>query len=146
VLGFTPKLRKGQPAALLFGEQKINVHQADRTFDPKAARPTIGAADFCLITQLPIREVQNRIESLDVKIDVGPIEREGANGRMISIYFRDPDRNLIEVAEYRLGLRRGGSSVRMEHSVIAVRQRSPFFVFPRALPTTRLPRCFKMSE
>ncbi|HEX2455539.1 MAG TPA: VOC family protein [Vicinamibacterales bacterium] len=101
VLGFTPKLQKGRPAALLFGEQKINVHQADRTFDPKAARPTVGAGDFCLVTQLPISEVQNRIESLGVKIEVGPIEREGAKGRMMSIYFRDPDRNLIEVAEYR---------------------------------------------
>lgn len=100
VLGFTPKVQEGRPAALLFGEQKINVHQADRTFDPKAARPTVGSADFCLVTQLPISEVQNRLESLGVKIEVGPIEREGAMGRMMSIYFRDPDRNLIEVAEY----------------------------------------------
>jgi catechol 2,3-dioxygenase-like lactoylglutathione lyase family enzyme len=61
----------------------------------------VGAGDFCLVTQLPISEVQSRIESLGVKIEVGPIEREGAKGRMMSIYFRDPDRNLIEVAEYR---------------------------------------------
>jgi catechol 2,3-dioxygenase-like lactoylglutathione lyase family enzyme len=101
VLGFSRTLPKGRPAALLFGEQKINVHQADRTFDPTAARPTVGAGDFCLVTRLPITEVQHRIESLGVKIEVGPIEREGAKGRMISIYFRDPDHNLVEVAEYR---------------------------------------------
>jgi catechol 2,3-dioxygenase-like lactoylglutathione lyase family enzyme len=71
------------------------------TFDPKAARPTVGSGDFCLVTQLPISELQSRIESLGVKIEVGPIEREGAKGRMMSTYFRDPDRNLIEVAEYR---------------------------------------------
>lgn len=100
VLGFTPRLQEGRPAALLFGGHKINVHQRDRTFDPKAARPTVGAGDFCLITRLPISDVQHRIQSHGVKIEAGPIEREGANGRMISIYFRDPDGNLIEVAEY----------------------------------------------
>lgn len=100
VLGFKRKLVEGQPAALLFGGQKINVHQTDRTFEPKAARPTEGAGDFCLITLRPISEVQTRIETSGVKIEVGPVERDGAQGKMTSIYFRDPDGNLIEVAEY----------------------------------------------
>ena len=100
VLGFQRKVQEGRPAALVFGRQKINVHQVVHTFDPKAQRPTPGAGDFCLITRLPIADVQARIEAQGVHIEVGPIEREGAQGKMTSIYFRDPDGNLVEVASY----------------------------------------------
>lgn len=90
----------GLPAALAFGSQKINVHQADRTFEPKASKPTAGAADFCLVTGRTLGEVAQRLRDHGVEIDLGPVERLGARGRMTSIYFRDPDGNLIEVSEY----------------------------------------------
>ncbi len=90
----------GRPAALGFGSQKINVHQADHTFEPKALRPTAGAADFCLVTARTLDEVAERLRDLGVEIELGPVERWGARGKMSSIYFRDLDGNLIEVSEY----------------------------------------------
>ena len=100
VLGFTRHLSPGQPAALKFGAQKIHVHQKEHTFDPKAKRPTLGAADFCLVADLPLAEVRERIEKNGVVIELGPVRRAGALGEMTSLYFRDPDGNLIEVSEY----------------------------------------------
>jgi catechol 2,3-dioxygenase-like lactoylglutathione lyase family enzyme len=96
----TRELSPGRPAALRFGAQKINVHQADRTFEPKATRATVGAADFCLVANRPLAEIARHIESCRVVIEVGPVERGGARGAMTSIYFRDPDGNLVEVSEY----------------------------------------------
>ena len=90
----------GRPAALAFGSQKINVHQADGAFEPKALRPTAGAADFCLVTGRALDEIVGRLRSHGVDIELGPVERTGARGAMTSIYFRDPDGNLIEVSKY----------------------------------------------
>ena len=89
------------PTALRFGQQRINVHQADHTFDPKARRPTEGSADFCLIAAVPLSDILERLALHHVPIESGPVERVGALGPMRSIYFRDPDGNLIEVSEYR---------------------------------------------
>jgi catechol 2,3-dioxygenase-like lactoylglutathione lyase family enzyme len=88
------------PTAVHFGRQKINIHEKGREFEPKATHPTIGAGDFCLITETPIAEVLRHLERCGVAIEVGPLPREGALGRMISVYFRDPDGNLVEVARY----------------------------------------------
>jgi catechol 2,3-dioxygenase-like lactoylglutathione lyase family enzyme len=99
-LGFARLIEPGKPAALKFGTQKINVHQIDRTFEPKAVRPTRGSADFCLVTAQPLEEIQQHVENSGVTIEVGPVQRTGARGEMTSIYFRDPDGNLIEVSEY----------------------------------------------
>ena len=91
------------PTALRFGTQKINVHQADRTFEPKARRPTGGSADFCVIASVPLADVIERLRRAEVPIELGPVERHGALGAMESIYLRDPDDNLIEVSRYRDG-------------------------------------------
>jgi catechol 2,3-dioxygenase-like lactoylglutathione lyase family enzyme len=86
--------------AVTFGTQKINLHQVGREFDPKAARPTSGSGDLCFITDVPLAEVQSHLAINGVAIEVGPIERIGAQGKMMSIYLRDPDGNLIEIANY----------------------------------------------
>jgi catechol 2,3-dioxygenase-like lactoylglutathione lyase family enzyme len=100
VLGFARETAPGRPASLKFGRQKINVHEATRTFEPKAAHPTPGGGDFCLITLRPIAEMMAHLASCGVALELGPIPRAGALGAMTSLYFRDPDANLVEVARY----------------------------------------------
>lgn len=86
--------------ALRFGNQKFNLHQAGREFEPKAGRPTPGSADFCLITTTPMAQVIEHVRRCGVKIEEGPVARTGAGGPIESVYFRDPDDNLVEVSRY----------------------------------------------
>ena len=86
--------------ALAFGVQKINLHQRGHEPNPKAAHPTLGSADLCFVTEAPLEEVMSYAKEMRVHIEEGPVEREGALGKMRSVYFRDPDRNLIEVSQY----------------------------------------------
>ena len=88
--------------ALHFGEQKINLHQAGKEFEPKADHPTPGSADLCFVTWWEIDRVVAHLEKAGVKVIEGPVKREGANGPMTSIYLRDPDQNLLEIAKYDL--------------------------------------------
>jgi len=100
VLGFERIDTPGRPTALAFGTQKINVHEVGRTFEPKAKSPTSGSGDFCLITDRPLGDVSTRLAANGVAVELGPVERVGARGPMMSVYFRDPDGNLVEVSEY----------------------------------------------
>ncbi|MDP3702688.1 MAG: VOC family protein [Hylemonella sp.] len=84
--------------ALAFGAQKINLHQAGREFEPKAQRPTPGSADLCFLTSIPLPQVQSHLAACGVTINEGPVQRTGAQGPILSVYFRDPDLNLIEVS------------------------------------------------
>lgn len=89
-----------QRYALQFGQQKINIHQYGKEFEPKAHLPVPGALDLCFISDMPLSEVQKHIEQQGVKIIEGPVNRTGATGALRSIYLRDVDLNLIEISEY----------------------------------------------
>lgn len=86
--------------ALAFGRSKINLHPAGREYEPKAARPTPGSADLCLITETPIELVVAELSEHGVPIEEGPVTRTGATGPILSVYLRDPDDNLIEISTY----------------------------------------------
>ena len=86
--------------ALTFGTQKINLHERGKEFEPKAHYPTPGSADLCFITNIPLADVVEHLQRCEVEVIEGPVKRTGAIGQILSVYFRDPDMNLIEVSNY----------------------------------------------
>jgi catechol 2,3-dioxygenase-like lactoylglutathione lyase family enzyme len=86
--------------ALAFGSQKINLQQLGRESTLIAEKPTPGSADVCFVTSVPVSEVVAHLNSCGVRLVGGPVERNGARGMMTSVYFRDPDLNLVEVSNY----------------------------------------------
>ena len=86
--------------ALGFGQQKINLQPAGWHEARRAVNHIEGTADFCLITKTPVAEVIEHLETCGVAIEVGPTTRSGAIGPINSVYFRDPDGNLVEVSNY----------------------------------------------
>ena len=100
VLGMRTVTFAGGRKALAFGRQKINLHLAGHEFEPKAARPTPGSVDLCLIANGTLDDVQAHLRACGVAIVEGPVGKTGATGPIRSVYFRDPDANLIEVSTY----------------------------------------------
>lgn len=100
-LGMEVVMFGNERKALRFGQQKINLHKAGREFEPKALHPTPGSADLCLITAVPLEEAIAHLQSCGVNLLGEPVERTGAIGTLRSIYFRDPDGNLIELSNAR---------------------------------------------
>ncbi len=86
--------------AVEFGCQKINLHPAAAPFLPHAATPLPGSADLCFVTKAALGEWIAHLAACNVVLEDGPVARTGALGPMNSIYFRDPDGNLIEIARY----------------------------------------------
>lgn len=82
------------------GHQLIRLQQVDRDAR-KAAHPTIGSADLCIVTRDDLEDVLRHLQSYYVKIESKPVTKQGAEGQMHSIYLRDPDDNLIEIASYK---------------------------------------------
>jgi catechol 2,3-dioxygenase-like lactoylglutathione lyase family enzyme len=100
VLGMRPVTFGAGRRALEFGTSKINLHQAGQEITPHAARPVPGSADLCLITAAPPGQILAHLRAQHVPVADGPVPRTGAQGPITSIYIRDPDRNLIEIASY----------------------------------------------
>ncbi|WP_445430364.1 VOC family protein [Chryseobacterium indoltheticum] len=100
ILGFEVVTFGNNRKALTFGNQKINLHQKGKEFEPKAEHPTTGSADLCFISETDIDEVLEELKQKNIEIIEGVVERTGAIGKIKSVYFRDPNLNLIEVSNY----------------------------------------------
>lgn len=98
VLGMEVVTFAEERKALVFGMQKINLHKAGEEIQPHAENPLPGSADLCFITEMPMQQIISHLSSCDVSIIEGPIEKTGATGPLLSIYIRDPNGNLIEIA------------------------------------------------
>lgn len=100
VLGMRHEVFGEGRSALVFGQQKLNLHQAGREFEPKAAHPLPGAIDLCLVTTWPLERLLAHLAAEGVAVEEGPVRRTGALGPIESVYVRDPDDNLIEIGRY----------------------------------------------
>ena len=99
VLGMTLETFGQGRLALRFGNQKINIHERGREFEPKAHLPVPGALDLCFIVSGPLDAIMARLSDSGWPLIDGPVQRTGATGQLRSVYVRDPDLNLIELSE-----------------------------------------------
>lgn len=95
-VGGTPPVER---RAFRFGQQKINLHVKGREFEPKAHSPVPGALDLCFMASVPLAQVIEHLQAVGWPIVEGPVMRTGATRPIRSVYVRDPDLNLIEIAE-----------------------------------------------
>lgn len=102
VLGMQHVVFEGNFNALHFGGQKINLHPFRAEYLPHADIPAPGTGDLCLVCEGTMDQVVQELVMHGVVIELGPIEQTGARGKMNSVYIRDPDKNLIELACYAL--------------------------------------------
>lgn len=101
VLGMRAIVFGDNRRALVFGDCKINLHQAGNEIRPGALHPVPGSADLCLITPEPLSDLMAVLDAHKTPILEGPVARSGAVGPLVSIYLRDPDGNLIEISNQR---------------------------------------------
>jgi catechol 2,3-dioxygenase-like lactoylglutathione lyase family enzyme len=86
--------------ALKFGQQKINLHEWGKEFDPRAHVAVPGSLDLCFIASVSLEKVIEKLHAKKIQILEGPVAKTGAMGRMQSVYVRDPDLNLVEISVY----------------------------------------------
>lgn len=98
VMGMEVRTFEGGRTALHFGDQKINLHVAGQEFEPKAETPLPGSGDLCFLSETPMDRIIETLQAHRVDIIEGPVPRTGAADDLNSVYFRDPDGNLIEVS------------------------------------------------
>ena len=84
--------------ALHFGSQQLHLQQAGAEAPQGAGAATPGSADLCLVTSTPVEGVLRVLGDHGVPVEHGPLERVGASGQLLSVYVRDPDGNLVELA------------------------------------------------
>jgi catechol 2,3-dioxygenase-like lactoylglutathione lyase family enzyme len=89
----------GDRLALRFGQRRIHLHRAGAEIEPHARRPQPGSADLCFLVDGPLDDVERALRQAGLAIELGPVDRSGAVGRMRSLYLRDPDGNLVELSE-----------------------------------------------
>ncbi|HYK99255.1 MAG TPA: VOC family protein [Candidatus Acidoferrales bacterium] len=97
-LGMRPMTFGEGRRALAFGDQKLNLHQAGHEFTPHAKTPAPGSVDICFTTTTPLDEVVRLLREAGISIELGPVDKTGARAALRSIYIRDPDGNLVEIA------------------------------------------------
>jgi catechol 2,3-dioxygenase-like lactoylglutathione lyase family enzyme len=98
-LGMLREAFEGGRVALRFGRQKINLHRAGAEIAPHARRPTPGSGDVCLLVEGPLDAVERELAAAGIAVELGPVERSGAQGPLRSLYLRDPDGNLVELSQ-----------------------------------------------
>jgi catechol 2,3-dioxygenase-like lactoylglutathione lyase family enzyme len=97
VLGMEARQERPGKWSLHFGANKISLQ--DAAASPSIARDTVsGSGNFCLLTETPMADVVAQLRREGVVIVDGPGERAGATGPILSVYFKDPDGNLVEVS------------------------------------------------
>lgn len=100
VLGMEVVMFGANRRAVRFGKQKLNLQEKGKESEHRARVAMPGTIDICLITEDPLENVLEHLNREGVTIELGPVKRDGATGPMMSVYFRDPDENLIEVSQY----------------------------------------------
>ncbi len=101
VLGFVPRnFGKGGRLALHCGNQKTNLHRQESKYQPHAPMPTLGSPDCCLIYDGSVNKIVARLTAISIKVEEGPVARTGAAGELKSVYVRDLDCNLVEIAVF----------------------------------------------
>ena len=99
VLGLRAQTFGEGRTALVGDGWKINLHPASAPIVPHASRPTPGSADLCFLLDVPLADAITRLGDLGVPVEAGPVRRTGSRGPIVSAYLRDPDGNLVELAE-----------------------------------------------
>ena len=85
---------------LFCGDFKLNVHLSGHELEPKAQNVQVGSADLCFEVSESIEECKKKLAENGVSAELNIVKRNGVRGRMLSIYLRDPDGNLIELCSY----------------------------------------------